>query len=208
MSKEHKNGKLYVVSGPSGAGKGTICKEIASREQVEISISMTTREPRTGEVDGKDYYFVSKEEFEESVAQNNLLEWASVHGNFYGTPKDAVMKRIERGRNVILEIDVQGGLQVKKAMPETVLVFILPPSISELRQRLTGRGTDAKDVIERRMNQAINEIKLIGEYDYYIVNNEVEGAVEDLQAIINAEASKVPSKVRPIISRYENEEGK
>ncbi len=203
----HQRGKLYVISGPSGAGKGTICKAIVGKDNIDLSISMTTRNPRPGEVDGRDYFFVSKEGFLENIEKGNLLEYATVYDNMYGTPKDAVISKLERGRNVILEIDIQGGLQVKQAMPETVLIFILPPSLTILRERLVGRNTDAPEVIEKRLAETINEIKLLGEYDYYVVNENIEDAVNDVKGIIAAEARRVPEKVKPIIGRYEREKG-
>ncbi|MDD5823913.1 MAG: guanylate kinase [Firmicutes bacterium] len=203
----HQRGKLYVISGPSGTGKGTICKELTARGAMDISISMTTRNPRPGEVDGKDYFFVTHEEFEKAIAEGKMLEYANVFDNIYGTPKEAVIQRLERGRNVILEIDVQGGLQVKQSMPEAVLIFILPPSLAVLRERLVGRQTDTPEVIEKRLAEAINEIKLLGEYDYYVVNDVLEDAVNDVKGIVAAEARRVPDKVKPIIGKYEREKG-
>ena len=164
---------------------------------------MTTRAPRPGEVDGKHYYFASREEFLENIEKDNFLEYATVFDNMYGTPKDAVLKRLDRGHNVILEIDVQGGLLVKKAMPEAILVFILPPSNEVLRQRLEGRGTDSPEVIEKRLAGALNEIKLLGEYDYYVVNDDLATAIDEVKGIIRAEGQRVPAKVAPIVSRYE-----
>ena len=200
-----KKGRLYVISGPSGTGKGTVCGELLKEIGNEFSVSMTTREPREGEVHGKDYYFVTREVFLESVEAGNFLEYATVFDNLYGTPKDKVMNRLERGRNVILDIDVQGGLQVKKAMPEAVLIFILPPSLEELRRRLEGRGTESAEKIEKRLGQALNEIKLIGEYDYYIVNENIDEAVTLAKSIMAAEAARVPESVKPIIREYEKE---
>ncbi len=200
-----KKGRLYVISGPSGTGKGTVCGELLKEIGNEFSVSMTTRDPREGEVDGRDYYFVSKEVFLEHIEAGNFLEHATVFDNLYGTPKDMVMNRLERGRNVILDIDVQGGLQVKRAMPEAVLIFILPPSLAELRKRLEGRGTETKEKVEKRLGQALNEIRLIGEYDYYIVNENIDEAVALAKSIMAAEAARVPEAVKPIIREYENE---
>ena len=202
----HNDGRLFVISGPSGAGKGTICKKLLESVDISISTSMTTRAPRPGEIDGKDYYFVTVDECEEKIANGGMLEYARVFDNIYGTPKDMVIKQLERGRDVILEIDVQGGLQIKKKMPEqAVLVFVLPPDLTTLRQRIIDRGTETEEVIDKRFNEAINEIKLIGEYDYYVVNDELDDAVYDLKAIIMAERRRVPNKIMPIVREYEKE---
>ena len=205
MLMSRNKGKLFVISGPSGAGKGTICGKLLEAENTDFSVSMTTREAREGEVHGKDYYFVTREEFTASIEKGNFLEYAVVFDNMYGTPKDEVLKKLERGHNVILDIDVQGALQVKASMPEAVLIFILPPSLAVLRQRLTDRNTDAPDVIEKRLSKAVNEIKFIGEYDYYVINDDLDTAVAEAEAIIAAEGRRVPDKVKPIISKYENE---
>ncbi len=200
-----KKGSLFVISGPSGTGKGTLCAELLKDIGNEFSVSMTTRGPREGEVHGKDYYFVTKEEFVANIEAGNFLEHATVFDNLYGTPKDMVLGRLERGYNVLLDIDVQGGLQVKKTMPEAILIFILPPSLAELRKRLEGRGTEDAAKIEKRLGQALNEIKLIGEYDYYIVNDNIDEAAAIARSIIAAEGARVPEAVRPIIREYEKE---
>lgn len=197
-----KLGKLFVISGPSGTGKGTICAELLKDRCNEFSVSMTTRAPRVGEEEGVHYFFVTKEEFQANIDKGNFLEHAVVFENMYGTPKDAVLKKLERGRNVILDIDVQGGLQVKKAMPEAVMIFLLPPSMESLKERLVGRNTDSEDVIEKRLGEAINEIKLIGEYDYYVINDDLDQAVREVTSIIEAESCRLPEHVKSIISKY------
>lgn len=203
-----KRGKLYVISGPSGTGKGTVCAEILKDIGNEFSVSMTTRAPRPGETHGKEYFFVTREEFEENIAAGGFLEHATVFDNYYGTPREMVMNRLERGRNVILDIDVQGGLQVKKAMPEAVLIFLLPPSLEVLRSRLEGRGTETRENVEKRLGQAVNEIRLIGEYDYYLVNGVLEETVANIKSIMKAESLRVPEAVKPIIKQYENQQDK
>lgn len=185
-------GLLIVVSGPSGCGKGTILAEVLKNGDFYYSVSATTRDPRPGEVDGVNYSFLTKEKFEELINNDGMLEHACYCGNYYGTPKEQVMKNLENGKDVILEIEVQGALKVMETCPEAVFVFIMPPSIKELRRRLNKRGTEPEDVIEKRIAQAISEIKLANKYNYIMVNGELEKAIADLISIINAE--KMTSK--------------
>lgn len=187
-------GLLLVVSGPSGAGKGTICKELRAQvPEIQYSVSATTRSPRSGEIDGQHYFFVSKEQFEDMIANNGLLEWAKVYSNYYGTPIDAVRESIDRGQDIILEIDIQGALQIKEKFPQGIFIFVAPPSLSELRRRIVTRGTDAPEKIEERMNCTQEELTHIPEYDYIVVNDELEQAVAKVKAIIVAEKCK-PSR--------------
>lgn len=198
-------GKLFVISGPSGTGKGTICKELIKNENIRLSVSMTTRGPREGEIHGVNYYFTSKEEFILKIDEGGFLEHAEVFGNYYGTPKKEVMDRLDEGIDVILEIDVQGALQIKKVYPDAILVFILPPSLTELRNRLTGRGTETPEVLERRLGEAVNEISYAEQYDYAVVNDQLEDAVENVKSIITAEHFRVTEDIHKIVKSYEEE---
>lgn len=181
-------GVLLVISGPSGAGKGTICSAVlANHESMAYSVSATTRAPREGEVNGKSYFFLTKEDFSKKIAAGGFLEYADVFGNFYGTPKDYVLEQLAQGRDVVLEIDVQGALQVKKALPESVLIFILPPSLEELGRRLRGRGTDTEEVIVKRLGCAEQEMSQAEKYDYIVMNDLVADAVARTESIVAAE---------------------
>jgi len=184
-------GILLVVSAPSGTGKTTLCRMLLKEFQnMEFSVSYTTRKPREGEVNGRDYFFVSKEEFERMIEEGDFLEWAEVYGNYYGTSKKQVLKALEEGKDILLDIDVQGALQVKKNFPEAVLVFILPPSFAELEKRLRKRGTDTEEVIKKRLKVAREEIKKAPLYDYLIVNDKLEEAYSKLKSVVIAEKCK------------------
>ena len=183
----NKKGQLIVVSGPSGVGKGTVLKEyLNSRDGIAYSVSATTRQPRPGEENGIHYYFLSREEFERTAAEGGMLEYASYNGNYYGTPKAPVEQQRNQGNDVVLEIEVQGALQVKKSCPDALLIFVAPPSFEELKNRLTGRQTEDAKTVENRLNIARQELMCAGEYDYIIVNDTVEQAVRRLEQIISA----------------------
>ncbi|RST75438.1 guanylate kinase [Siminovitchia acidinfaciens] len=182
-------GILIVLSGPSGVGKGTVRKAVFSRPDAkfEYSISMTTRKPREGEVDGVDYFFKSKEEFEKLIEEGKLLEYAEYVGNYYGTPVDYVKETLESGKDVFLEIEVQGAAQVREKFPEGLFIFLMPPSLGELKNRIVGRGTESVELIQNRMEAAKKEIELTSMYDYIVVNDDVENAVDKINAIVQAE---------------------
>ncbi|OCB00960.1 guanylate kinase [Clostridium beijerinckii] len=185
-------GLLIVISGPSGAGKGTICKRFMEKNKdVMLSVSATTRSPRAGEVEGINYFFMSKDQFVEKIASNDFLEYAEVYDNYYGTPKSNVEEMLQSGKDVILEIDIQGALKVKENTREGVFVFILPPSMEELKQRIINRGSETNESLMKRFKSAYKEINFISKYNYAVVNDKVEIAVEKLEAIISAEKCRV-----------------
>lgn len=184
-------GKLYVISGPSGAGKGTICKRILEEDSnIRFSVSMTTRAPREGEQDRVDYYFVTREEFEKLLAEGGLLEHNLYVNNYYGTPRKQVVQWLEEGHDVILEIDYHGAFQVRKTYPEAVLVFILPPSVEELRERILCRGSETRETLKRRLEEAMNDLAQADKYDYRVVNEDVDAAVREVQQIMRFERNK------------------
>ena len=186
------NGNLIVISGPSGAGKGTIVKALLDQyASIHYSASATTRPPREGEVNGVNYWFVSREEFLHMREHDELLEWAEVYGNFYGTPRRRVMEAINRGHDIILEIDPQGAMKVKSGFPSAVFVYIMPPSPRELSRRIIGRGTETQDAIRQRLNSVVTELGYIHEYDYLVINDELTEATADVAAIIRAEKWRV-----------------
>ena len=185
-------GILIVIWGPSGAGKGTICKALLEKhDNIFISVSATTRAPRQGEIEGVNYYFLTRESFEEKVKENGFLEYANVHGNFYGTPKVNVEKMLDEGKDVILEIDIQGALQVKDNFKEGVFIFILPPSMEELKQRIIKRGSETEESLMTRFKNAYKEINYVSKYNYAVVNDTLEVAVAKVEGIITAEKCRV-----------------
>ncbi len=198
-------GLLFVVSGPSGAGKGTICKRLIEKKDIELSVSMTTRKPRPGEVEGKNYYFVSEEKFLDTIKSDGFLEYANVYGNYYGTPKDIVVQMLEKGRDVVLEIDIQGALQIRDSYPKGIFIFILPPSMAELRNRITGRGSETEDDINLRLGETLKEVAYIDKYDYCVVNGTIDEAVNRVVAIIVAEHSRVSKDIYELIEKYKEE---
>lgn len=186
-----KKGLLVVYSGFSGVGKGTIMKEMLKREETfRLSVSATTRAPRSGEVDGREYYFITKEKFLKMIDKDEFLEYAQYADNYYGTPKKAVEDMLNEGYNVFLEIEVQGGLQIMEKCPDCLSIFIVPPSLEVLEQRLRGRGTETEEVIEKRMKAALDEQKYTSRYDFVVKNDIVEDAVNDVINIVKTEKEK------------------
>lgn len=179
-----------IISGPSGSGKGTIVERLCAQDDYSLSISATTRKPREYEENGVHYFFHTREEFEQMQERGDLLEWAEFCGNYYGTPKKYVVEQLQAGHNVILEIEVQGALQVKKIYPDGVLVFLVPPNLEELGNRLTKRGTEDKETINRRLRRALEEMELVENYDYVVINDTIEQATADIRTIVQAEKMK------------------
>ena len=198
-------GSLVVVSGFSGAGKGTVMKALISRyDNYALSVSATTRAPREGETDGKEYFFKTHQAFEDMIERDELIEYAQYVNNYYGTPKEDVFSNIQAGKDVLLEIEIQGALKVKKKFPETMLVFIMPPSAEELKRRLIGRGTEDMDTINARLKRAGEEAEDIPKYDYVIVNDTVDRCVEELHTLIQSQRARVENH-REFISRVQKD---
>ena len=206
MSKQlNQKGIIIVVSGFSGAGKGTVMKALTAKyDKYALSISATTRNPRPGEENGREYFFVSNEEFEKLIKENGLIEHAGYVDHYYGTPRKFVEDQLDAGKDVILEIEIQGALQIKAQYPEAVLLFIMPPSVSELKKRLTGRGTETEEVIAQRLKRAKEESAGIEKYDYIVVNDDLDECVEQVHDIISA-ARQAPSRNLDFINTIRNE---
>ena len=208
VSHAATRGTLFVVSSPSGGGKGTIIHQVlAVVDNLRYSVSYTTRAPRTGEVDGREYFFVNRETFEEMVAAGDFLEWACVHGNLYGTAKNQVIEETAAGSDIILEVDVQGAASVRQLLMDSVSIFILPPSYEVLRQRLIARGTDSPEELKVRLRNAPEELKHYSAFDYVIINNEIERAVGQLASIIDAERARCmrqESLVSEVIEKFKS----
>ena len=185
-----KRGSLLVISGFSGVGKGTVAKKLVEKYGYSLSISATTRQPREGEVDGREYFFKTVDDFKNLIDYNGFIEYARYVDNYYGTPRKFVEEELAAGHNVILEIEVQGALQVKKIYPEGVLIFMVPPNLEELGNRLTKRGTEDKETINKRLRRALEEMELVEEYDYLVINDTIEQATEDMLTIVAAEKMK------------------
>ncbi len=197
-----EKGLLIVLSGPSGVGKGTVCSALRKKTtDLTYSISVTTRKPRMGEAEGVNYFFRSREQFEEMIHQGELLEYAEYVGNYYGTPASFVQQSLEAGKDVLLEIEVQGALKVKERFPDGIFVFLTPPSISELRSRIVGRGTETKDTIAKRMDTAVEELALIKHYDYAVENDQIDAACARIMSIITAEHCR-KERVMPYLTKW------
>lgn len=201
-----KRGMLIVLSGPSGVGKGTVRKAIFNQpgNDFQYSISMTTRQPRPGEKNGVDYFFVSKEEFEQRIQKGGMLEYAKYVDNYYGTPLKYVNDTLDSGRDVFLEIEVNGAMQVRSKCPDGVFIFLTPPDLMELKNRLIHRGTDSMEVINKRIHKAFGEIQMMQNYDYAVVNDEVPNAVEKIKEIIRTERLRVPRVMPDYLEMLDN----
>lgn len=205
MIKTRKKGTLIVISAPSGAGKGTVISKLLEKEDnLWLSVSATSRAPRTNDIEGVTYYFYSKEEFENKIKEGYFLEFAEYAGNYYGTPKEFIEEKLSKGIDVILEIEIQGAMQIKKLVPEALFIFIMPPTLEELKRRLVGRNTDSKEKIIERFKIAYKEINEVSKYNYVVVNDEVDNAVSKIQAIIKAEKCRV-DRIEEVLLNNEEE---
>ena len=203
--KMRRKGILIVVSGFSGVGKGTLMKQLVhSYDNYALSVSMTTRQPRPGESDGKEYFLVSREVFEKTIAENGLIEYANYCVNYYGTPKEYVEKQLEKGKDVILEIEIQGALKVREQFPTALLLFVMPPSAQELKKRLEGRGTETKEVIDKRLKRATEEAEGIENYDFIVINDKLEECVKEMHGLILA-AHETPDRNQEFIDNMRKE---
>lgn len=202
MIKTNKGkGLLLVISGPSGAGKGTICKELVKSKDSWISVSATTRHPRKGEIEGENYYFLTKEDFIDKIDKKDFLEYAQVYDNYYGTPKSKVIEKLKEGKDVILEIDIQGALKVKENYPKGIFIFILPPSMEELKNRIIKRGSETPESLMTRFKAAYKEINYVSKYNYAVVNDKLDEAVNKIKSIIIAEKCSVERIEENIFSK-------
>ena len=200
-----RKGTLAVISGFSGVGKGTVVKELVKRYPYALSVSATTRDPRPGEADGISYHFITKEAFEERIREGDFFEWASYVDQYYGTPKSFVLEELEKGHDVILEIEAAGAMKVKSQLPEALLIYMLPPSMHELKRRLVGRGTETEEKIEKRLKKAKEEeLEIAREYDFLIVNNDLETCISELHRIIQSRTGVSPGR-SDLLTRLETE---
>lgn len=206
LEKASQSGILFVVSSPSGGGKGTLIQRVLKRlPNLSYSVSYTTRKPRAGESDGSQYFFVTREQFSQMIERNEFLEWANVHGHLYGTSREQVSRDVSSGRDIVLEVDVQGAASIRKLVDDAVSVFILPPSLNVLRQRLVARGTDSTDELEVRLRNAPQELKAYKTFDYAIINDDADRAAEQLIAIIEAERTRLSrqqDRIRRVVESF------